>query len=267
MPVSPRPLDVQGQTEIGGAGGTTARAVILEIDDVHVSLGGQEILHGVSIEVGAGEVVGLIGPNSAGKSTIINTICGVWKVRQGAVKLAGRDLSRHSVTQRARLGIGRTFQIPRVTENLTVEEEVVLGLRPHRLVDQVWLTRRLTPKLTGALTSVSMLERSRDLGRDLTLSEVRRLEVARAFVAEPKVVLADEPASGMSNRESQALGRLFRQMAADGAGILLVEHNIPFVRAIADRLVVLDLGRVIASGGVDKVLADRRVVEAYLGTE
>lgn len=244
-----------------------ARKVILEIDDVHVTLGGQEILHGVSIEVRAGEVVGLIGPNGAGKSTVINAICGVWKVGQGAVRLVGHDVSRYSTTQRARLGIGRTFQIPRVTENLTVEEEVVLGLRPRRLADRLWLTRRLTPKLVGALNSVAMLERSRDLGRNLTLSEVRRLEVARAVAAEPKVVLADEPASGMSNQESQALGRVFRQMAADGVGILLVEHNIPFVRATADRLVVLDLGRVIAAGGVDKVLADHRVVEAYLGTE
>jgi branched-chain amino acid transport system ATP-binding protein len=238
----------------------------LVVNDVAVSFGGNRAVDGVSCAVEPGEIFGIIGPNGAGKSTFINAISGLVKLERGEVLIAERDVTRKGFWGRCRLGLAMTFQIPRSDENLTVAEQLVGQYAKAR---HIWLGRGASAVVTrvGELLQEMELEDSaRKTPSELTLGEIRRFELARAIANEPKVLLVDEPSSGMNAEEARLLARTLQEIARTGVAVVVIEHNIPFIRALAERTMVLDAGRIIEQGKTEAVLSSDVVKEAYLGT-
>ncbi len=232
----------------------------LELKDVSVTFGGVRALDGVSLEVEAGTVLGLIGPNGAGKTTLINAVTGLVRAGSGSIRLGGTALERLPQHRVARAGISRTYQNIRLFGALSILENLRAGAFAQPTPLDAAAARAL-------LESVSMQET--DLARragTLPYGEQRRLEIARALAARPRIVLLDEPAAGMNPRETQALRGLIRGLAERGIGVLLVEHDMPLVSAVSDRIVVLNFGRVIASGTPAEIARNPAVIEAYLGS-
>jgi ABC-type branched-subunit amino acid transport system ATPase component len=224
------------------------------------------VIENVDIEVAPGEIVGLIGPNGAGKTSLVNAVSGVVRPRAGKVSVGGVDVSRRSMARRVKAGLSRTFQLPQANDELTVEEQLAVMLPGFAWAWPLLGQRRYGPRLAEVLEQLSLTESRRRKIPELTLGEYRRFELARALATDPTVVLADETVSGLDEGGAETLHRALRWLADRHVGVLLIEHNIPFVRKVADRLVVLDLGRVIAAGDPAEVLALDRVRTAYLGT-
>ncbi|HST37999.1 MAG TPA: ABC transporter ATP-binding protein, partial [Conexibacter sp.] len=226
----------------------------------------------VSFSVPHGAILGLIGPNGAGKSTLIDALTGIVKQSGGSVSLDGRRIDGLGAQRRARAGIGRSFQSLELFEDVTVAENLVTAgdrrdVRAY-LSDLVRPGRaQLSP---AAVAAVREFELEDDLGRlpgELSAGRRRLVAIARAVSAQPSVLFLDEPAAGLDAHETRELGRLIRRLASErGIAVVLVEHDVPLVFGICDRVVVLDAGRVIASGPAAEVRADPAVVAAYLGT-
>ncbi|MEV6593748.1 ABC transporter ATP-binding protein [Streptomyces acidicola] len=257
---------------------TDTSAPALRATGVGVRFGGVRALDGVDLTLRPGEVCGLIGPNGAGKTTLFDVLSGIRRPDEGRVLLDGSDITRRSPVWRARHGMRRTFQRQQPFGQLTVADNLVVA--------QEWRGGGggFAADLVGA-PSRRPYERARreraaavlaDCGLDavagsyaaaLPVGRARMLELARAVADPPRVLLLDEPASGMTADESRALTSVVLRLAAEeGCAVLLVEHNVSFVMALCARVVVLDLGRVLAEGTPAEVRADARVREAYLGT-
>jgi sulfate-transporting ATPase len=245
----------------------------LTVSDLTVRFGSIVAVDGVSLEVHPGEVVGLIGPNGAGKTTLIDAVTGfVSAHNHRAIALDGRQLDRLNATRRARLGLRRSFQSLELFEDVSVEENIRAGsdLRASRrswLTDLIWPGRHpLTPT---ALAAVREFDLEADLDatpEELPYGRRRLVGIARAVASGPSVVLLDEPAAGLDEHESADLARLIRRLADErNMGVLLVEHDMGLVMSTCDRVVVIDFGRVIASGPPSEVRANRAVKDAYLG--
>ncbi|MEX0405017.1 ABC transporter ATP-binding protein [Aquibium sp. LZ166] len=229
----------------------------LRAEDIGVRFGGVVALQDVSLEIRPGEIVGLIGANGAGKSTLINVISGFQRPTTGGVWLGDRELLRLSPHLVARAGVVRTFQGVRLFGELTIAENVaavaaVLGSRADTVEE-----------LLAAVGLSGDFERK---ASTLSYSDQRKLAIARALALEPGFLLLDEPAAGMSPQEAEQLGAAMKELVERrGIGLLLVEHNMDLVMSVCPRLVVLDVGRVIATGAPAAVRADPRVRAAYLG--
>jgi branched-chain amino acid transport system ATP-binding protein len=237
---------------------------LLEINEVTVRFGGLLAVDGATIAVEEGMVTGLIGPNGAGKTTLFNVITGLQPPALGRIVLAGRDITRKRPHQRARLGIGRTFQRLEAFGSLTARENVLVALEMRRR----WATESYDPIATAdaLLDRVGIMDiadKSVDL---LPTGTARLVELARALATDPKALLLDEPSSGLDEGETDALGTLLLELAADGLAILLVEHDMPFVMHTCAHIDVLDFGRIIARGTPVEIQADPAVQQAYLGT-
>ena len=223
-----------------------------------VTFGGIAALQGVNLDVRPGEVTGLIGPNGAGKTTLFNVISGLQRPDSGEVLLDGRDVTKLGTNRRARLGLARTFQRLELFGSLSARDNVQVGLDARR--DK------------GDLTAQGLLHRvgvSADADRQvstLPTGEARLVELARALAIDPKLILLDEPCSGLDDNETHLLGNLLRELADEGRGVLLVEHDMSIVLTICDRIFVLDFGELIASGTPAEIRRDPRVQAAYLGT-
>ena len=215
---------------------------------------------GVSFDVRRGEVVSIIGPNGAGKTTLFNLLTGQLGVSAGEVSLDGRVLNRLRPDQRARLGLGRTFQIAKPLAALSALENVMVGafLRHAGL-------RAAEAKARAVLEEVGLGARAHLRAAELTLSERRRLEVARALALEPQIVLLDEVMAGLNPSEVSEAIALFRRLNQGGLTFLIIEHNLKVVRAFSERVIVLDHGAKIAEGNADQILNAPEVVRAYLG--
>ena len=230
----------------------------LEVRGVSVTFGGIAALQGVNLDVRPGEVTGLIGPNGAGKTTLFNVISGLQRPDSGEVLLDGRDVTKLGTNRRARLGLARTFQRLELFGSLSARDNVQVGLDARR--DK------------GDLTAQGLLPRvgvSADADRQvstLPTGEARLVELARALAIDPKLILLDEPCSGLDDNETHLLGNLLRELADEGRGVLLVEHDMSIVLTICDRIFVLDFGELIASGTPAEIRRDPRVQAAYLGT-
>ena len=234
---------------------------LLEVSDVTVRFGGNVALDGVSLEVHEKSVTGLIGPNGAGKTTVFNVITGLQPLDAGRVSLDGVDLEGLRTFRRARAGIARTFQRLESFGSMTVRENVLVAAelrRERHGKDPVAFTDELLERL-----SISGIAEERADG--LPTGRARLVEIARALATAPKVLLLDEPASGLSDSETDELAALLGELAEGGIAILLVEHDVPLVMQVCDRIYVLDFGAILAQGSAAEVQADPRVQDAYLG--
>ncbi|KAA1416406.1 ABC transporter ATP-binding protein [Nocardioides humilatus] len=236
---------------------------LLEVDRVVVRFGGVTAVNEASFTADGGAITGLIGPNGAGKTTCFNVISGLQKPTKGKVHFQGRSITSSAVHRRARKGIGRTFQRLEAFGSLSVRDNVRVAFDIHRGFRGV-----LKP---GAADVEALLERvgisdyAGERADAIPTGAARLLELARCLACDPHLLLLDEPSSGLDEAESEAFGALLRELAAEGRGILMVEHDMDLVMNVCDTIHVLDFGEVIASGSPAEIRADARVQQAYLG--
>ena len=237
---------------------------MLEVELVSRSFGGVAALAEVSLHVAAGEVVGLIGPNGSGKTTLLNVITGISPADRGRVRFDGRDVTNLRPDRIAVLGLARTFQTPRILHRMTVLQNLAAALFASSSgVRSLGAAAR--ERLLGRLDDCGLGGRAEDLASQLTLPEQRRLELVRTLVTEPRLILLDEPAGGMTPAETEGMARLIAEVAARGRTCIVIEHKIDMISSLCERICVLDFGRVIADGTTAEVLEDEAVLEAYLG--
>ena len=233
---------------------------LLVVNNASKHFMGLKAVDDVSLTVAKGEIVSIIGPNGAGKTTFFNLLTGQLAPTAGEVRLRGQQINSLAPHQRARLGMGRTFQIVKPLIALSALENVLIGafMRHSRLTDA-------RDKAMAVLQTVGMAHHARRRAGDLTLSERRRLEVARALAMEPEIMLLDEVMAGLNQSEVGQSIELLKSLHATGLTFLIIEHNLKVVRAFSERVVVLDRGRRIAEGTADQILNSPEVVKAYLG--
>ncbi|MBW4092486.1 MAG: ABC transporter ATP-binding protein [Proteobacteria bacterium] len=235
---------------------------VLEVDRIGIAFGGIHALNQVSFQVGRGEILGIIGPNGAGKSTLFSVISGFLRPNQGRILFDGSDVDRFQADKRARLGLVRTWQIPRAFSSLTVKENITVAAISH-----AGSIRSAAGFVGALLEETGLAEQAGEVAGDLPPAFRKRLEVARALARSPRVLLLDEVMAGLTSREMNALFALLRnRVARDGMTIVLIEHVIRAVRTLCGRVVVLSGGNVIAEGPPANVLESREVIQAYLGT-
>jgi branched-chain amino acid transport system ATP-binding protein len=233
----------------------------LEVTDVAKSYGSLAVLSSVSLAVATGETVGIVGPNGAGKTTLLDLLTGASRCDAGRVRLNGQDVTRLPPPLRARLGLGRTFQVPRPLDNLTVFENALVGaMRAAGLRG-----RHAYGTAYEALSLAGMARHANVRAGSLRLLDRKRLELARALATRPRVLLLDEIAGGLSDPETEELIGTIRAVNARGTTIVWVEHVMRVLTAVATRLVCLADGRVIADGNPAQVLASEEVRAAFLG--
>jgi branched-chain amino acid transport system ATP-binding protein len=247
---------------------------LLQADGVCVSFGGLDVLVDVSLDVPAASVVGVIGPNGAGKTTLFNTICGFTRPDKGTLRFDGRELRRHRPQDLNRLGIARTLQGLGLFARLSVLDNVLAGLTSRSRTRPVgamlaapWADRderRLRERAMQVLDELHLADDADRVCATLPYGGRKRVALARALVGEPRLLLLDEPAAGLSAPETAELAEIVRGLRASTT-VMLVEHHIDFVMGLCDQLVVLDFGRVIARGKPNVVRDDPAVQRAYLG--
>ncbi|HSV39628.1 MAG TPA: ABC transporter ATP-binding protein [Nocardioidaceae bacterium] len=240
---------------------------LLRVDDVVVQFGGVTALNHARFEIEAGTVTGLIGPNGAGKTTCFNVITGLQPPTSGRIVLDGHDVTRMPVHRRSRKGIGRTFQRLEAFGSLTVADNVRVALDIH---DGLKGLLRLVNgsadlEIAALLQRVGILEYADERADSVPTGVARLLELARALACDPRLLLLDEPSSGLDEAETKAFGVLLRELATEGRTILMVEHDMDLVMSVCDHIYVLDFGAVIAQGTPAEVRNDPLVRLAYLG--
>ena len=243
----------------------------LTVETLSHDFGGLRALDAVGFEVAEGERLGILGPNGAGKTTLFNLITGLLRPTAGRITLFARDVTRLAPHRRARLGLGRTFQVTTLFPRLTVLDSVLLavqGADPARFT--LHRPRAAFPRLFARaeqlLEAWSLAERRDVPTRELSYGEQRQLELVLALAARPRVLLLDEPTAGLSPAETVAVAGMIRRFPRD-VTILLIEHDMDVALELAERLIVLHYGRIVAAGPRDEIKRDPRVAEIYLGTD
>lgn len=235
-------------------------APLLDVSNVSKHFLGLRAVDGVSLTVNKGEIVSIIGPNGAGKTTFFNLLTGQLGPTHGEVRLRGQVINRLAPHDRARQGMGRTFQIAKPLIALNALENVMIGAFMRHSALSVARDKAMT-----VLERVGLVHLARRRAGDLTLSERRRLEVARALALEPEIVLLDEVMAGLNQSEVGKAIDLLKGLHEDGQTFLIIEHNLKVVRAFSERVVVLDRGRWIGEGTAEEILTSPDVIKAYLG--
>ena len=233
---------------------------LLRVSKVTKRFGGITANREISFEVAAGELVGIIGPNGAGKSTLFECISGFYAPDEGEVELEGKRLTGLSPDLVCRRGVARTFQKLRPFQGMTVAENVMVGA-----LTRTRDVRHAREQAHGWLRRVGLSEKANAHAGTLSTGQRKRLELARALATGPRLLLLDEVTGGVDQRSIPALVELVRELHAGGLTLLVIEHNMRVITAVAQRIVALYLGEVIADGAPDAVARDRRVIEAYLG--
>ena len=234
---------------------------ILEVRGVSKHFGGLVAVSDVSFSIDEGEIVGLIGPNGAGKTTLFNVVNGVYKADQGTITFAGKDITRCSPDQVVHLGLARTHQIVKPLNDLTVLDNVTVGA----CFGREYLDMGAARKVASEVLQRVGLERTDIMARSLTIAGKKRLEIARALAAKPKLLLLDEVLAGLNPTEVATMIELVRKIRDSGISVLMIEHLMQAIMSLSDRIVVLNLGRKLAEGKPDEVVHNTDVVEAYLG--
>lgn len=235
---------------------------MLELKGVSKTFGGVKAVQDVTMSVASGEVRGLIGPNGAGKSTLINLISGLLVHSTGAMFLDGAPLDALSVQRRARQGISRTFQNLRVFSSLTVQQNIDVAGYSGAAGD------RGGELLREAIERFDLADKLNERAGSLAYGQLRRLEIVRALALSPRMLMLDEPAAGMNERETEALGRALRWVRDQSeCAILVIDHDLKFIMVLSERVTVMNMGKVIAEGTPKEVMENRQVIDAYLGED
>jgi len=248
---------------------------ILEARNITLRFGGLEALNGLSFSVDPRQIVSIIGPNGAGKTTLLNTITGVYPLDSGEILFRGSSISRLKTHQIAALGVHRTFQQSQLFHDLTVLENVMVGMHP-KTQSGFWggvlhfprerrEEKETREKAESWLDFLGLGPQASQPASQIPIADQRRLEIARAMAGDPEIILLDEPVAGLNIRETEAMGDLILRLKREGQTIILVEHNMHLVMGISDRLVVLHHGSKIGEGRPEEIQKDARVIEAYLG--
>jgi branched-chain amino acid transport system ATP-binding protein len=242
---------------------TPRRSSVLRVENVDVRFGGLMALHEVSLHADLGVVTGLIGPNGAGKTTLFNVITGIQPPTAGRIFIGDQDVTRRKTHQRARLGVARTFQRLEAFGSLTARENIMVAAEirngwPPEKQDAVKLTESI-------LDRVGLRAVADDPVDAMPTGLARLVELGRALARSPRLLLLDEPGSGLNQEESEALGHLLVDLAHDGMAILLVEHDMELVMRVCELIFVLDFGELIAQGTPAEIRANEAVQAAYLG--
>ncbi len=249
-------------------------APLLTIEEVSKSFGGVKAVHDLGFVVHSGESIGLVGPNGAGKTTLFNCVCGQLRHEEGRITFDGHVLDRLPTYRRARLGIGRTYQRVEVFTDMTVRDHLLVAERAWRRDGRLWkdLLNMSAPKpeekaeVEATLELVGISRLADTPVNALGLGHCRLVELARALVTNPKILLADEPSSGLDVQETAEVAKVLRTVQRErGTAILLVEHDLEMVGSVVDRTVVMDLGMKVTEGTFDQVMANPAVRQAYLG--
>jgi branched-chain amino acid transport system ATP-binding protein len=241
---------------------------LLEVHNAVVQFGGVIAVNDANFSAEASQITGLIGPNGAGKTTTFNVITGLQPPTKGKVVFNGKDISHSPVDARARMGIGRTFQRLEAFGSLTVRENVLAALDIHAGAASWFRLREnkaISRKADELLERVGVARYAKERADSVPTGTARLLELARALAIEPKMLLLDEPSSGLDDTETDDFGILLRELANDGMAILMVEHDMDLVMSVCDYIHVLEFGHVIAGGTPLEIQKNRRVQEAYLG--
>ena len=255
----------------------TVSSALLRIQDLRKEFDGVVALDGVSLDIPAGGVFGLIGPNGAGKTTLFNVISGLHRATSGAVHLDNRVLTGRSQNRVAAAGIARTFQNLQIFGHMSVLDNVLVGCHRHgglgllptllRLPSSGAEERRLRGRALEALAFAGLADLADGPAADLPPGRQRLVEIARALALEPTLLLLDEPAAGLTTRETEALGELIHRIAETGLTTLLIEHDMSLVREVCARVAVLDQGKLLAVDTAAAIQANPEVIAAYLGQE
>jgi branched-chain amino acid transport system ATP-binding protein len=279
MTISPAGFPADGTARASAAhaapaGAASDRGPVLQVRDVVVRYGGVAAVNGVSFDLYAGQIVGLIGPNGAGKSSLLASIGGQQRAQSGSIVLQGRNVTRAAPYTRARHGIARTFQTTSEFENMTVFENllvagrgasgaslwrVTVGWRSHRAEE-----RQVEAKAWGILERFEMVDLADAYGRELSGGQRRLVEIMRCLMRDPVVLLLDEPMVGVAPHLVERFVRDLRTVAAEGIGLVIVEHALEVIEQLCDVVVVMALGEVIAEGTYEEVVANEEVRRAYL---
>ena len=247
---------------------------LLRLKSVSKSFGGIQAVHSISFDVGAGESIGLVGPNGAGKTTLFNCVCGQLRPETGDIVFDGISLSGMPTYKRARMGIGRTYQKVEVFTDMSVRDHLMVAERSRQGEGRLWrdLLNMSKPKademerIEATLELVGISGLAETSVNALGLGHCRLVELARALATEPKILLADEPSSGLDLHETAEVAAVLRTVQRErGTAVLLVEHDLTMVAEVVDRAVVMDLGSMLFAGTFDECMADPAVREAYLG--
>jgi ABC-type branched-subunit amino acid transport system ATPase component len=234
---------------------------LLTASNVVKRFGGVTALAGVDLELGEGEILGLIGPNGSGKTTLVNCVSGVLPIDEGRVVLRDRSITRSSRTHRARSGVARTFQSPRLFTELSVRENVEVGVNAAS-----GRRSQARKRVDVLLRRLQLIEHSRRVVSSLPYGFQRRVEIARALVADPLVLLLDEPAAGLNDVETAELRELLLEMREEhNHAIVVIDHDMSLIMNVSDRVQVLDEGHVIFVGAPEDAFEQKQVVDAYLG--
>ncbi|MDR2992078.1 MAG: ABC transporter ATP-binding protein [Burkholderiaceae bacterium] len=255
----------------------TARETLLELDEVGISFGGLRAVDGLGFRVERGQIVALIGPNGAGKTTVFNLITGVYRPTQGRIRWRGRDVTGLAPHRIAGLGIRRTFQTIRLFADMTVLDNVIAG--EHLQIRQRWWQgllgtpaqrreeRALAERAMAVLERLALAGVAHETATALPYGMQRRVELARTLVAQPELIILDEPAAGLNENESAGLNDTIRAIRDSGITVILVEHDMSVVMNVADNIVVINFGKKIAEGKPDEIRSNPLVIEAYLGQD
>lgn len=236
---------------------------MLALQNVSKSFGALTVTDDASFEVPQGQALGIIGPNGAGKSTLFNLITGNLRADKGRIQFEGRDVTNVSAMERCLTGIGRSFQIPQPFEKLTVFENLLVAATHGRNLSE----REVRDDCADILERTEMINRANTPAGQLSLLERKRLELSRAMATQPKLLLLDEIAGGLTEGECQALIRTIKDIHAQGVTIIWIEHVLHALTSVVERLLVLDFGKVIGIGEPDEIMTSREVQEIYLGID
>ena len=249
-----------------------AAAPVLQVERLSKDFGGLRAVDAVTLEVREGEILGIVGPNGAGKTVLINLITGFHRPSAGSVRFFGKDTTNLPLHKIGRLGIARTFQNIRLFKRMTALENVLTAVKRHvaRPARAAFALRPASQGLDEAMELLELMgiaERADQPAGALPYGDARRLEIARSLAGEPKLLMLDEPAAGMNEQETQALIDDVRKVRHRLHALVLIEHDMTLIRALSERIIAMNYGRIMAQGDTEEVLSHPEVVEAYLGAE